>query len=154
VTADPIRVLFVCTHNSARSQIAEALLQRYGGADFEAFSAGTEARGVNPFAIQVLEEMGIDWSHRRSKLITGFLDQRFDYVITVCDRARETCPVFPGSENTLHWGLDDPSEVEGSDEEKLAAFRRTRMDVSARLRPFIEVALRAAGRSRTSSIAG
>ena len=151
--SDPIRVLFVCTHNSARSQIAEALLKRYGGADFEVHSAGTENRGVNPYAVRVLGELGIDWSGARSKLVTEFLDQRFDYVITVCDRARETCPVFPGSENTLHWGLDDPSEVEGTDEEKLAAFRRTQVDVSERLRPFIEVALRAAGRSRRAALA-
>ncbi len=150
---DPIRVLFVCTHNSARSQIAEALLQRYGGADFEVHSAGTEATRVNPYAVRVLAEAGIDWSAARSKVITEFLDQRFDYVITVCDRARETCPVFPGSTNTLHWGLDDPSEVDGTDEERLAAFRRTEQEVAGRLRPFIEVALRAAGRTPRSVIA-
>ena len=129
VSADPIRVLFVCTHNSARSQIAEALLERYGGDDFEVFSAGTVVTRVNPFALRVIEEAGIDWSAARSKSITEFLDQTFDYVITVCDRARATCPVFPGSSNTLHWGLDDPSEVEGSDDEKLAAFRRTETEV-------------------------
>lgn len=150
----PIRVLFVCTHNSARSQIAEALLGRYGGDDFEVSSAGTEASRVNPFAIRALAELGIDWSGARSKSIDEFLDQRFDYVITVCDRARETCPVFPGSTNSLHWGLDDPSEVEGTDAEKLAAFRRTQVEVSARLRPFIEVALRAAGRTPRSAVAG
>ena len=150
----PIRVLFVCTHNSARSQIAEALLGRYGGEDFEVSSAGTEATRVNPFAIRALAELGIDWSAARSKRIDEFLDQRFDYVITVCDRARETCPVFPGSMNSLHWGLDDPSEVEGTDAERLAAFRRTQVEVSARLRPFIEVALRAAGRTPRSAVAG
>ena len=151
--ADPIRVLFVCTHNSARSQIAEALLRRYGGEDFEVRSAGTEATQVNPYAVRVLDEQGIDWSGARSKVIDGFLDERFDYVITVCDRARETCPVFPGSTNSLHWGLDDPSEVDGTDEEKLAAFRRTAQEVAARLRPFIEVALRAAGRERRATLA-
>jgi arsenate reductase len=149
---DPIRVLFVCTHNSARSQIAEALLGRYGGADFEAYSAGTEATRVNPLAIEVLAESGIDWSGARSKVITEFLSQHFDYVITVCDRARQTCPVFPGSINTLHWGLDDPSDVQGTDEDRLAAFRRTEQEVAARLRPFIEIALRAAGRSRSATI--
>jgi arsenate reductase len=142
----PIRVLFVCTHNSARSQIAEALLREYGGAAFEVHSAGTEVTRVNPLAIRVLADLGIDWSGARSKAITEFLDRRFDYVITVCDRARETCPVFPGSENTMHWGLDDPSEADGTDAERLAAFRRTQLEVSTRLRPFIEVALRAAGR--------
>ncbi len=151
---DPIRVLFVCTHNSARSQIAEALLGRYGGPDFEVHSAGTEATRVNPFAVRVLAESGIDWSQARSKIIAEFLTQRFDYVITVCDRARETCPVFPGSTNTLHWGLDDPSDVQGPDDEKLAAFRRTGVEVLARLRPFIEIALRAAGRAHRSGIAG
>jgi arsenate reductase len=150
---EPIRVLFVCTHNSARSQIAEALLKRYGAGDFAAFSAGTEVTRVNPYAIRVLDELGIDWSAARSKPITQFLDEQFDYVITVCDRARATCPVFPGSTNTMHWGLDDPSEVEGTDEERLAAFRRTETEVSARLRPFIEVALRAAGRPRRAGIA-
>jgi arsenate reductase len=151
--ADPIRVLFVCTHNSARSQIAEALLKRYGGDDFEVHSAGTEVTRVNPYALRVIEEAGVDWSGARSKSINEFLAQRFDYVITVCDRARATCPVFPGSSNTLHWGLGDPSEAEGTDEEKLAAFRRTATEVSARLRPFIEVALRAAGRPRRPALA-
>jgi arsenate reductase len=153
VAADPIRVLFVCTHNSARSQIAEALLKRYGGDDFEVSSAGTDVSPVNPYAIRVLDELGIDWGRARSKSITELLDQRFDYVITVCDRARQTCPAFPGSTNTLHWGLDDPSDVDGTDADKLAAFRRTQTDVSARLRPFIEVALRAADRPRRPALA-
>jgi arsenate reductase len=153
VTDSPIRVLFVCTHNSARSQIAEALLTRFGGADFEVHSAGTEVSRVNPYAIRVLADAGIDWSQARSKSITGFLDQRFDYVITVCDRARESCPIFPGSTNTLHWGLDDPSEIDGTDAEKLAAFKQTEAEIAIRLRPFIEVALRAAGRSRRPSLA-
>jgi arsenate reductase len=148
MSADPIRVLFVCTHNSARSQIAEALLRRDGGADFEVSSAGTEVTRVNPLARQVIEETGIDWSGARSKSITEFLDQHFDHVITVCDRAQATCPVFPGSGERLHWSLDDPSEAEGTDAERLAAFGRTEEEISARLRPFIEDALRAAGRPR------
>jgi arsenate reductase len=146
-------VLFVCTHNSARSQIAEALLEHYGGSEFEVESAGTEATRVNPFAIEVLKDLGIDWTAATSKTVDRFLGERFDYVITVCDRARETCPVFPGSTNTLHWGLDDPSEVEGTNQEKLEAFRRTRMEVATRLRPFIEIALRAAGRPPVVSLA-
>jgi arsenate reductase (thioredoxin) len=150
---DPIRVLFICTHNSARSQIAEALLGHYGGADFLVRSAGTEATRVNPFAVQVLAEVGIDWSSARSKVLTEYLDEPWDYVITVCDRARQSCPVFPGQMNSLHWGLDDPSEVEGTDQEKLEAFRRTRMEVATRLRPFIEIALRAAGRPPAVSLA-
>ena len=142
----PIRVLFVCTHNSARSQLAEALLGRRGGDDFEVHSAGTEATRVNPYAIRVLAEQGIDWTDATSKTIDGFLGQRFDHVITVCDRARETCPYFPGSTSTLHWGLDDPSDVQGTDEERLEAFRRTAAEIAERLGPFIEVALRAADR--------
>ncbi len=150
----PIRVLFVCTGNSARSQIAEAVLGRIGGADFEVFSAGVEPKGVNPYTTRVLDDAGIDWSAARSKSVEEFLGQSFDYVITVCDRARQTCPVFPGVHNTLHWGLEDPAEVEGSDAQKLAAFQRTYLEVNQRIRPFVEVALRAAGRTRRSVIAG
>ena len=139
----PIRVLFVCTGNSARSQIAEAMLRELGGVEFETFSAGTEPRGVNPFSVLVLGEIGIDWSGAVSKSVTKFLGQPFDYVITVCDRARQTCPVFPGKHDKLHWNLDDPAEVEGTDEQKLEAFRRTRTEVAARLRPFVELARRA-----------
>jgi arsenate reductase len=139
----PIRVLFVCTGNSARSQIAEALLRQYGGDDFAAFSAGTDPKGVNPYTVRILAEVGIDWSQARSKSVAEYLDRPFDYVITVCDRARQACPVFPGEHNALHWGLDDPAEVQGSDAERLAAFRRTQVEVSVRLRPFIELARRA-----------
>ena len=147
-SGEPIRVLFVCTHNSARSQIAEALLQRDGGLAFEAFSAGTEVTRVNPFAVRVLADEGIDWSGARSKSVRDFLGQPFDYVITVCDDAREACPVFPGAKRTIHWSLDDPSAVEGSDEQKLGAFERTRAEVVRRLRPFIEEAQREAGAKR------
>jgi arsenate reductase len=143
MAADPIRVLFVCTGNSARSQIAEALLRDFGGADFDVNSAGTEPKTVNPYTVQVLHEIGIDWSVARSKSVTEFLGRQFDYVITVCDRARQTCPVFPGNHNTLHWGLDDPAEVEGTDRDKLEAFRRTRIEVATRLRPFVELSRKA-----------
>lgn len=153
VSDAPIRVLFVCTGNSARSQIAEALLGQFGGADFEAHSAGTEPKGVNPYAIRVLAERGIDWSRATSASVDAYLGQPFDYVITVCDRARQSCPVFPGSYDSLHWGLEDPAEVEGTDAEKLAAFERTAMELTQRLRPFVEVALRAAGRTRRPTLA-
>jgi arsenate reductase (thioredoxin) len=143
MSADPIRVLFVCTGNSARSQIAEALLRDFGGAEFETDSAGTEPKGVNPYTVRVLGEIGIDWSEARAKSVTEFIGRPFDYVITVCDRARQTCPVFPGEHNSLHWGLDDPAEVEGTDDQKLEAFRRTRIEVATRLRPFVELARRA-----------
>jgi len=142
MSSGPIRVLFVCTGNSARSQLAEAMLGHIGGADFEAHSAGTEPKGVNPYAVRVLAELGIDWSEARSKSVTEFLDQPWDYVITVCDRARQTCPVFPGEHNALHWGLDDPAEVEGTDEVKLAAFQVTERELVNRIRPFVELARR------------
>ena len=149
----PIRVLFVCTGNSARSQIAEAVLGRLGGSDFEVLSAGTEPKGVNPYTVRVLDDAGIDWSGARSKSVDEFAGQSFDYVITVCDRARQSCPVFPGSHNSLHWGLEDPAEVAGSEAERLGAFQRTYMELNQRMRPFVEVALRAAGRGRRASIA-
>lgn len=144
---EPIRVLFVCTHNSARSQIAEALLGHAGGDDFQVRSAGTEATRVNPLAIRALADRGIDWSGAESKGLAQFVGQPWDYVITVCDGAREACPVFPGAARSLHWSLDDPSEVKGADEVRLAAFRATVAEVAARLRPFIETALRDAGRT-------
>jgi arsenate reductase len=150
----PIRVLFVCTGNSARSQIAEAVLERLGGSEFEVHSAGTEPKGVNLYSIRVLADAGIDWSQARSKSVNEFVGQSFDYVITVCDRARQSCPVFPGGGNTLHWGLEDPAEVEGTDAERLAAFKQTYLEVSQRIRPFVEVALRAAGRPRHASVTG
>ena len=140
MSADPIRVLFVCSGNSARSQMAEALLDEFGGSDFAAFSAGTEPRPVNPETVAVLGEVGIDWSRAVSKPVTPFVGQPFDYVITVCDRARRSCPVFPGDHNSLHWGLEDPAEVEGAAGDKLEAFRRTRTEVAARVRPFVELA--------------
>jgi len=142
VSDQPIRILFVCTGNSARSQIAEALLEHDGGGDFKVDSAGTDPKGVNSYTVRVLAEGGIDWSSARSKSTAEFLDRSFDYVITVCDRARQSCPVFPGNHESLHWGLDDPAEVEGTDEEKLEAFRRTRTEITMRIRPFIELALR------------
>lgn len=138
----PIRVLFVCTGNSARSQLAEALLEHIGGADFEVDSAGTEPKGVSPYAVRVLAELGIDWSSARSKSVTEFLDQPWDFVITVCDRARQACPVFPSEHNGLHWGLEDPAEVEGTDEAKLAAFHVTERELVNRIRPFVELARR------------
>lgn len=146
---ETIRVLFVCTGNSARSQIAEAFLKEYGPT-FAVESAGTEPRGVNSYTLRVLDEVGIDWSAARSKSVRDFLDQPWDYVITVCERARESCPVFPGSHESIHWGLDDPAEVEGTDEQKLAAFRRTRMEVAIRLRTFVEAARRA--RSKAGAV--
>jgi len=149
-----IRVLFVCTGNSARSQMAEALLEHLGGSDFDVESAGSQPKGVNAYTIRVLAERGIDWSGAESKSVHGFTDREWDYVITVCDRARQVCPVFPGGYDSLHWDLDDPAEVAGTDEEKLAAFRSTVTELTQRLRPFVEAALRAAGRAPRSIVAG
>jgi arsenate reductase len=141
-----IRVLFVCTGNSARSQIAEAIVGRTGGDDFAVSSAGTEPKGVNPYTVQVLDEEGIDWSNAQSRSVQEFLGQPFDYVITVCANARQTCPVFPGSHEKLHWDLEDPAEVEGTDDRKLAAFRETYRELDELIRTFVEAARRTAGR--------
>jgi arsenate reductase len=137
----PIRVIFVCTGNSARSQMAEALLRHDGGGRFEVVSAGVDPRGVHPLAIAALADVGIDIRDAKSKPVGMFLGQRFDYVITLCDRARATCPVFPGGSETLHWGLDDPAEAEGTDAERRAAFNRVMKEIAARLRAFIPTAV-------------
>ncbi len=139
-TPRPSRVIFICTGNSARSQLAEALLSQFGGPEFEALSAGTHPCGVHPLTIEVLAEVGIDWSAARSKSVDEVMDQEFDYVITVCDRARQACPAFPGEHDSLHWGLDDPAEPTPTAAEQFEAFRRARSDLSMRLRPFIELA--------------
>lgn len=136
----PIRVLFVCTGNSARSQMAEALLRTMGEGAFEASSAGTEPRGVHPLTVRALAEIGIDIGGARSKSVDEFLGRPFDYVITVCDRAREACPVFAGAANSLHWGFDDPAEAPGSEAERLAVFRRVMEQIAARIRLFVPLA--------------
>lgn len=143
----PIRVLFVCLHNSGRSQIAEAILRDFGGARFHVRSAGTDVGRVHPMAVQVLSEVGIDWSRAKSTPVSEFADEHWDYVVTVCDRARQACPVPPSwADNAMHWGLDDPADAAGPDAVRLAAFRRTREELTARLRPFAEVARQAARR--------
>jgi arsenate reductase len=141
---DPIRVLFVCTGNSARSLLAEALLRHHGGDRFEVHSAGTEPKGVNPLTVRVLEESGLDASGLRSTSVDRYLGQRFDYVVTVCDQARQACPVFPGSHAALHWGYDDPAAVEGTEEERLAAFRTVFVQLGERIRQFASLAEREA----------
>lgn len=133
----PVRVLFVCTHNSARSQMAEGFLRALAGAHFEAASAGTEATRVHPLAIRVMDEVGIDLTWHTSKIIDAFLGQRWDYVITVCDSANERCPVFPGGTTRLHWSFDDPSQATGTDEDRLTAFRRVRDEILNRLRDWL-----------------
>jgi arsenate reductase (thioredoxin) len=136
----PIRVLFVCTGNSARSQIAEAMLRRLGGARFDVSSAGTRPRGVHPLTVHVLGEVGIDWSDARSKPVDTMLGRPFDYVVTVCDRARRSCPRFPHEPRSLHWGLSDPARVRGTEEERADAFRRTLSEIVTRLEVFVQLA--------------
>lgn len=137
------RVLFVCTHNSARSQMAEAMLRAFAGDAFEAFSAGTEAAGIRPEAIQVMSELGIDISAQRSKTIDEFRGQSFDWFITVCDEAQKNCPVLPGVREVAHWSIEDPSLASGMPEERLAAFRRARDLIRNRMRLFILAGTRA-----------
>ncbi len=135
-------MLFVCTGNSARSILAEALLRHHGGADFEVHSAGTEPKGINRLTERVLDEAGLDHAWARSKSVSEYLGRTFDYVITVCDQARQVCPVFPGVHESLHWGYDDPAAVEGTYEERLAAFRSTLTMMSGRIQSFITLARR------------
>jgi arsenate reductase (thioredoxin) len=127
------RVLFLCTHNSARSQMAEGLLRDLAGDRFEAFSAGTEATHVRPLAIRTMEEIGVDISRQESKTLDRYLDQPFDCVITVCDDANEACPYFPGAMSRLHWSFEDPSKAEGSEEERLEVFRSVRERIKDRM---------------------
>jgi len=136
----PIRVLFLCTHNSARSQMAEGLLRHLDGDAFAAFSAGTEATRVHPLAIAAMNEIGVDITGQRSKVLTEYLAQRFDAVITVCDNANDACPTFPGKTERLHWSLPDPAAVMGTEAEQLAAFRAVREALSRLLPPFIATA--------------
>ena len=133
-----MRVLILCTGNSARSQMAEGLLRHDGGRDYEVSSAGTHPSHVRPEAILVMREVGIDISGHRSKSVEEFAAQHFDYVITVCDNAKESCPVFPATTKRIHWSLNDPAAVEGSEEQRLAEFRRVRDDLRARLRLFAQ----------------
>ncbi|MDD5559323.1 arsenate reductase ArsC [Candidatus Methylomirabilis sp.] len=132
-----LRVLFLCTHNSARSQMAEGLLRALAGDHFDVASAGTEATRVHPLAIQAMQEIGIDLTGHSSKTIDAFLGQSWDYVITVCDNANECCPIFPGKTTRLHWSFDDPSQATGTDEDKLRTFRRVRDEIHAKLRDWL-----------------
>lgn len=125
------KILFICTHNSARSQIAEALINRLKADKFEAYSAGTEPTRVNPYSIAVMAEVGIDISGNRAKHVNVYKGKNFDYVVTVCDHAKETCPFFPGAKEYLHQGFTDPSTFTGTDEEKLSGFRRARDEIKS-----------------------
>lgn len=131
------RVLFLCTHNSARSQMAEGFLRALGGDGFEPASAGTEATRVHPLAIRVMGEVGIDLGGHSSKTFDQFLAQPWDCVITVCDSANERCPIFPARTTRLHWSFEDPSAASGSEDERLRVFRRIRDEIHGRIDGFI-----------------
>ena len=132
------RVLVLCTGNSARSQMGEGLFRKEGGENYEVFSAGTRPSRVRPEAIAVMREVGIDISEHRSKSVNEFAGQRFDYVVTVCDNARDNCPVFPGVGERMHWSFEDPAAVQGSEDERLAAFRRIRDQIHERVKVFVQ----------------
>jgi arsenate reductase (thioredoxin) len=127
------RVLFLCTHNSARSQMAEGLLRHLGGDRFEVHSAGTEATHVRPLAVRAMGEIGIDIAGQDSKTLERFACEPFDAVITVCDQANEACPTFYGAKERLHWSFPDPSKAAGSEEEQLAVYRSVRDAIRARI---------------------
>jgi len=129
----PRRVLFLCTHNSARSQMAEGFLRELGAGRFDVASAGTEARGLNPLAVQAMAEEGIDISLQESKTLERYLSEPFDLVVTVCDEANEACPYFPNAKERRHWSFPDPSAVQGDDETRFAAFRAVRDAVRERI---------------------
>ena len=131
-------VLILCTGNSARSQMAEGLLRHIAGDRFEVESAGTVASFVRPQAIAAMKDIGIDISHHRSKCLDEFLAKSFDYIITVCDNANESCPVFPGKAIRIHWSFDDPAAAIGSDDEIAAVFRRVRKEIKLKLTAFAE----------------
>jgi arsenate reductase (thioredoxin) len=131
------RVLVLCTHNSARSQMAERLLRELGGDRFEVASAGTVATAVHPLAERVMEEIGLDLHAHSSKTLDRYLGERWDYVITVCDQAGERCPLFPGPARRIHWSFEDPSAATGSEADRLAAFRRVRDAIRDRLRTWL-----------------
>lgn len=127
------KVLFLCTGNSARSQMAEGYLRQVAGDEFEALSAGIEPKGLNPLAVEAMKEIGIDISHQTSKDVRDFLGQAIPYVITVCDHAKARCPIFPRTYKFLHWSLEDPAEATGSHDEKLVVFRRVRDEIAQRI---------------------
>jgi len=133
-----VRVLILCTGNSARSQMAEGLLRHEAGNVYEVFSAGINPTHVRPETIAVMREVGIDISGHRSKSVDEFVGQDFDYVITVCDNAKESCPFFPAKTKRVHWSIEDPATAQGSEGEILTNFRRVRDELRARLQAFAQ----------------
>jgi arsenate reductase len=131
------RVLFLCTGNSARSQMAEGLLRHLAPGDFDVVSAGTEPKGLNPLAVAAMAELGIDISGQGAKSVDAFVDERFDDVITLCDEANEACPVFPKAGHRLHWGFEDPAKATGPEADRLATFRRVRDEIRATIERYV-----------------
>jgi protein-tyrosine-phosphatase len=142
VSEAPIRVLFVSTSNASRSILAEAMLRRAGGARFEVASAGIEPTAVHPLTRQVLETAGFDHDWAEATAVSDVIGEPFDYVITLCDDARLACPVFPGADQSLHWGYKDPAGVAGDEAAKLAAYDRVFRDLAERVRQFVIIAER------------
>ena len=135
------RVLFLCVHNGARSQMAEGLLRARAGDSFDVHSAGNAATAVRPLAVRAMAELGIDIGGQRSKSVDEYAGQRFDYAITVCDDAKEACPYFPGAATQIHWRFDDPAAATGSEDERLAVFRRVRDEINEHIEEFVRGAL-------------
>lgn len=133
------RILILCTGNSCRSQMAQGLFRHYSNGEIDAYSAGLDPKGVNPRAVTVMKELGIDISGHTSNHLEKYLNDQFDYVITVCDNANERCPVFPGAGTKLHWPFDDPAYATGTDEEILGEFRRVRDEIAAKIRTWLEL---------------
>jgi arsenate reductase (thioredoxin) len=133
MTSGKPKVLFLCTGNSARSQMAEGYLRHIAGDRFEPLSAGIDPKGLNPLAVEAMQEIGIDISKQKSKDVVSFLGQYIPYIVTVCDNARERCPIFPRTFKFLHWSFEDPAAVTGTHEEKLSVFRRVRDEIGRRI---------------------
>ena len=131
------KILFLCTGNSCRSQMAEGFLNNLGRERFIAFSAGSKPSSINPFAVRVMQEKGIDISNNKSKHLNKYIDDAFDYIITVCDNAKDSCPIFPDNYTKLHWDIEDPAEYAGTEEEILNFFRTIRDKIESNVREFI-----------------
>jgi len=129
-------VLFLCTGNSCRSQMAEGMLRHYHGDRFEVQSAGTNPSKINPYAVRAMQEIGIDISRQQSKSVDDFKDKSYDFVVTVCDNAKETCPLFLGDMKRIHWSFVDPADADGDDEAVMAVFRKVRNQIRAKLDSF------------------
>ena len=131
------KVLFLCTGNSCRNQMAEGWLRRLAGDQFDVVSAGTDPVGLNPYAVAAMQEVGVDISNHVSERVDLYLEQQFDYVITVCDRAQENCPIFPGASKMLHWSFEDPAKAKGTYQQQMIVFRTIRDQIAEQIRRFV-----------------